>query len=159
MVSIMWRVYQKARKWGRRSAFLFLGTTGPGMCIEILQPSTLSSSCSQRPTSRTGGGTGLRHLPNLPDRVGLILPSPATLATAPAAAQIFVLTGVDDCSSLADAFTDLQDASAAAVSGDEIWVAAGTCKLTSVTDREATFQLKNDVGLYGSFTGGGRSAP
>ena len=60
--------------------------------------------------------------------------------------------GAGNCSSWADACT-LQTALATAISGDEIWVAAGIYKPTTGTDRAATFQLKNGVALYGGFTG------
>jgi hypothetical protein len=40
-----------------------------------------------------------------------------------------------------------------AVSGDELWVAAGTYKPTTGSDRSATFQLKAGVALYGGFAG------
>jgi hypothetical protein len=49
---------------------------------------------------------------------------------------------------------DLQYAlTTVAASGDEIWVAQGTYRPTSGTDRAATFQLKNGVALYGGFAG------
>lgn len=68
--------------------------------------------------------------------------------------------GAGDGSSWADAFTGLQQALAAAVDGNEIWVAAGTYAPTELTnpadDRSATFALRNGVALFGGFpTGGG----
>ncbi|MBN1316127.1 MAG: DUF11 domain-containing protein [Anaerolineales bacterium] len=52
----------------------------------------------------------------------------------------------------ADAYTDLQDALAVAVYGDEIWVAEGVYR-PSVFLQNATFQLKSGVGIYGGFCG------
>ena len=60
--------------------------------------------------------------------------------------------GTGDCSSWANACT-LQTALTGALSGDEIWAAAGTFKPTTGTVRSATFQLKNGVALYGGFAG------
>jgi len=62
-------------------------------------------------------------------------------------------TGADNGSSWADAFVDLQSALAVALPGVEIWVAEGTYKPTTGTDRGATFQLLNGVELYGGFDG------
>ena len=62
------------------------------------------------------------------------------------------VSGTEDCSSWANTCT-LQTALAGAVSGDEIWVAAGTHKPTTGADREATFQLKEGVAIYGGFFG------
>ncbi len=53
----------------------------------------------------------------------------------------------------AAAYTDLQQALAAAGSGDEIWVATGTYKPTATDDRNISFALKNGVGVYGGFNG------
>ncbi len=47
----------------------------------------------------------------------------------------------------------LQNALSQAVSGDEIWVAAGTYTPSASGDRTATFQLKTGVALYGGFAG------
>ncbi|NCS44242.1 MAG: cadherin [Microcystis aeruginosa BS11-05] len=63
-------------------------------------------------------------------------------------------TGGNSGTSWANAFTDLQAAlNAAPLLGDEIWVAAGTYKPTTTTDRTATFTLKNQVKVYGGFAG------
>jgi hypothetical protein len=61
--------------------------------------------------------------------------------------------GANDGSSWADAYTDLQSALSAAANGGEIWVAAGTYKPTSGTDRAISFTLKNGVAIYGGFAG------
>lgn len=72
-------------------------------------------------------------------------------------------TGTEDGESWVDAFTDLQDALAVAVSGDEIWVAAGVYYAITPEDpgdvtlkeRQVSFQLPDGVGLYGGFPEGG----
>ncbi|MCX6034629.1 MAG: right-handed parallel beta-helix repeat-containing protein, partial [Chloroflexi bacterium] len=61
--------------------------------------------------------------------------------------------GTGDCSSWANACT-LQTALTGAVSGDEIWAAAGTYKpTTDPANRDATFQLIDGVAVYGGFAG------
>ncbi len=61
--------------------------------------------------------------------------------------------GANTGATWANAFTDLQSAIVAASSGDEIWVAAGTYKPTTGTDRSISFTLKNGVAIYGGFDG------
>lgn len=62
--------------------------------------------------------------------------------------------GANNGESWTDAFTDLQAGLAAAVSGDEIWVAKGTYHPAGPGgSRYETFQLKTGVGLYGGFLG------
>jgi hypothetical protein len=62
-------------------------------------------------------------------------------------------SGTEDCWSWANACT-LQTALASALSGQEIWVAAGThLPTTGEKDRAATFLLKTGVAVYGGFAG------
>ncbi len=66
-------------------------------------------------------------------------------------------TGNNNGTSWAHAFTDLQDALSAAlpIGSDtvEIWVAEGMYKPTDGVTRTLSFQLKNNVSLYGGFAG------
>lgn len=52
------------------------------------------------------------------------------------------------------AYTDLQDALANAVAGEEIWVKAGVYRPTTTNNRFASFTLSHDVPVYGGFVGG-----
>jgi predicted outer membrane repeat protein len=73
----------------------------------------------------------------------------------PAAAVRYVIPGgatSGACASWAAA-CNLPYALGLAASGDELWVKAGTHKPTTGSDRSATFQLKNNVSIYGGFAG------
>ncbi|NGP90105.1 T9SS type A sorting domain-containing protein [Fodinibius halophilus] len=75
-------------------------------------------------------------------------------------AQIYVdhtATGADDGSSWSDAYTTLQGALQAASSSDQIWIAEGTYKPTTGTDRTASFSItgtKDGIKIYGGFEQG-----
>lgn len=64
-----------------------------------------------------------------------------------------VAGGLENGSTWADAFPELQQALAAAQSGDEIWVVSGTYKPTQGTNRSISFLLKSGVRVYGGFAG------
>ena len=61
--------------------------------------------------------------------------------------------GAETGASWADAYTDLQDALTAAMSGDEIWVAEGMYTPTDGSDRTISFVLTSGVAIYGGFNG------
>src|SRR5690606_18002956 len=52
-----------------------------------------------------------------------------------------------------NAFTELRDALAAVIPGQEIWVATETYTPTDTGDRTRSFTLKSNVALYGGFIG------
>ena len=58
--------------------------------------------------------------------------------------------GNGDCSSWAQA-CELQTALFIATPGDQVWVAAGTYKPTTSSNRSASFQMKSGVAIYGGF--------
>jgi len=83
------------------------------------------------------------------------LPSPG-LAQAPSSDVVYVDTdnvaGPWDGTSWSTAYQTVQEGlDDAYLTGKEVWVAAGTYKPTSTTDRTVSFQLKSGVALYGGF--------
>lgn len=90
----------------------------------------------------------------------LLLASRPAAHVANATTPIYVnddATGANDGTTWADAYTSLQTALATAGLGREIWVAAGTYTPSAPAGREATFELANDVQVYGSFAGNEQS--
>lgn len=59
--------------------------------------------------------------------------------------------GTGDGSSWANASAGLQAMINASASGDQVWVAAGTYKTTTGTDRTISFSMKNGVAILGGF--------
>ncbi|MEL7021787.1 MAG: hypothetical protein AAGK47_09270 [Bacteroidota bacterium] len=69
------------------------------------------------------------------------------------AAIIYVTSNANgNGTSWADA-TDLQSALQMSERGDEIWVAGGTYFPTTGTDRNASFEIKDGIKVYGGFSG------
>ena len=69
-------------------------------------------------------------------------------------------SGANNGSSWTDAYIHLQDALVPVASGDAIWVAQGTYRPDqgageTLGDRDATFEMKVGVSLYGGFPSGG----
>jgi len=62
-------------------------------------------------------------------------------------------TGANNGTTWTDAYTSLQSAFTASMAGQQIWVAAGTYKPTSTTDRTISFVMKEGVSIYGGFAG------
>ncbi|MEM8954446.1 MAG: cadherin-like domain-containing protein [Verrucomicrobiota bacterium] len=62
-------------------------------------------------------------------------------------------TGLNNGTSWTNAFLNPQSALAAAIAGDQIWVANGTYTPTATTDRTISFALVEGVAVYGGFTG------
>lgn len=86
------------------------------------------------------------------------------IASIPCSAGIIYVdagaVGDNNGTSWGHAFADLQDALTAAGATDIINVALGTYRPTSGGDRNATFQLKNGVDVYGGYpSGGGTRSP
>ena len=82
----------------------------------------------------------------------------ALLAAAPAfGAVIYVdldATGTNSGTSWTNAYSDLQNALAASVDGDEIWIAQGVYKPTTTTNTYISFEIDGKaVDLYGGFNG------
>ncbi|WP_421828763.1 right-handed parallel beta-helix repeat-containing protein [Larkinella sp.] len=76
---------------------------------------------------------------------------------APSTTRFVSTTGTNSnpatATSWATATADLQGAINSLTAGGEVWVAAGTYKPTTGTDRTIYFSMKNNVAIYGGFVG------
>lgn len=63
--------------------------------------------------------------------------------------------GTSDGSSWANASGDLQAMINASAANDQVWVAAGTYKPTSTTNRSISFTMKNELSILGGFSNTG----
>ena len=87
----------------------------------------------------------------------LVILTSVFLSFQSAASIIYVdlsATGNQDGTSWQDAHTDLRAAMIAAIPGDEIWVTADMYKPTNTTSRDSTFDLRDQVSMFGGFLGG-----
>ncbi|CAG0935305.1 hypothetical protein TFLX_04137 [Thermoflexales bacterium] len=87
--------------------------------------------------------------------LAVALSAPPAASLTPTATVRYVkpsATGTGNCLSWANACT-LPTALTNAVSGDELWVKAGTYKPGTSGNTAATFQLKSGVAIYGGFIG------
>jgi predicted outer membrane repeat protein len=115
----------------------------------------------------TGYHTGVGSVVDRSDNYFTVLQPTSTPTNTPTATPTFTPTvthparlyvkwgasGANNGTSWGNSYRDLQSALAAASSEDEIWVAAGTYKPASGANRSATFQLKDNVAVYGGFSG------
>lgn len=65
----------------------------------------------------------------------------------------FITGGSNDGSTWGNAYIELSTAVNNASSGDQIWVAQGTYYPTTSTNRNISFQLPNNIAIYGGFSG------
>lgn len=91
-------------------------------------------------------GTGREGLPE-PGAYEYITPLPANVIAVDIDA-----TGANDGISWGNAYTSLQSALSAATAGKEIWVAEGMYT-PHASDNSISFQLKENVDIYGGFSG------
>jgi len=79
------------------------------------------------------------------------------VSLAPASAAIVYVksaaAGSNSGTDWTNAYSSLQQALTAALESDEIWVAVGTYKPTSPAGQSATFQLRDNIAIYGGFRG------
>ena len=83
--------------------------------------------------------------------------APALIAPLASTASIIYVksdaNGGNNGTNWVNAYTDLQVALANVQAGQEIWIAKGTYKPTTGADQRISFQMKDDVTIYGGFAG------
>ena len=144
-----------------RGSFVWIGNPAGGTLeLELSPNGTGNTAVAPIPT-----GESVVQGKHLPQRLAaslLGLACMAGFAAVPAQAQTVWYVDEDalpggDGTSWATAFSDLQAALDAALSGNEIWVAAGTYRPSHPEDpeepRSVTFQLLSGVAIYGGLAG------
>jgi predicted outer membrane repeat protein len=125
---------------------------------DYLNPMTCASRSKRfgwRPDRRVDAEYWVERFETDPNRTYTACPYDST--SAPGTPAIIYVddsaAGLNDGSSWTDAYTTLSDALENAVFGSQIWVAAGTYKPTTGTDRAQAFVMKAGVAMYGGFAG------
>jgi hypothetical protein len=112
---------------------------------------------SRLPSSPRISRASLAHrLASLSVGVTVLLGGVAEVSAAVRFVRADLTTGANNGTSWENAHRGaggLAAALSASVSGDEIWVSAGTYKPTTTTSRTVAMTLKSGVGIYGGFTG------
>jgi hypothetical protein len=132
-------------------------TADDGLALRASSPAANTGSNAAVPAGTTADIIGDARILNTTVNMGAyetLLPARHYFVKATA-------SGLNNGSSWANAFTSLQSALDLALSGDQVWVAAGTYKpskdingsATPDDARTKTFILKNGVKLYGGFAG------
>ena len=168
IVSVTDSIVQGGQGGGVDEDPLFVNAKGDDLRVKAGSPALDAGNTNVLPADSRdldGDGNTTEKIPidlsgnsrNVGDEVDLGAYEGAQVAPAPIPAAsriIFVRAnagGSNDGSSWENAFMDLQDALAAARSGDTIWVAGGT--YTPGDSQDSTFSLKNHVEIYGGFAG------
>jgi hypothetical protein len=116
---------------------------------------------SPDPQDQMGLGAGTYSV-TVTDNNGCSATTSVTLTSPPSGNILYVnanATGANNGSSWMDAFTSLQSALAINCPNiTEIWVAAGTYKPTTGSDRTISFVMKNNLTIYGGFPNTGNPA-
>ncbi len=123
-------------KWYGSNSTTLLSTVSPFVTPNLTAITTYNVRCENSPCNSAFIGVNVTFYNSIPR---LYVDASKT-------------TGANTGLSWIDAFTDLQSALNRPCTS-EIWVAAGTYKPTTTTDKTISFVMKNDLAIYGGFAG------